>query len=69
MSISVTKDRKTGSTSVDEFDEASIRNAVQAAEQLAELTPANPERVPPLGPQKYRTADNWSIPRRPRAIP
>ena len=31
MSISVTKDRKTGSTSVDEFDEAAIRSAVQAA--------------------------------------
>ena len=59
MSISVTKDRKTGSTSVDEFDEASIRNAVQAAEQLSELTPANPEGVPPLGPQKYSTAENW----------
>jgi predicted Zn-dependent protease len=60
MSISVTKDRKTGSTSVDEFDETAIRNAVQAAEQLSELTPANPEGVPPLGPQKYGTADNWA---------
>ena len=59
MSISVTKDHKTGSTSVDEFDEKSIRDAVHAAEQLSDLTPANPESVPPLGPQKYSTADNW----------
>ena len=42
MSISVTKDKKTGSTSVDEFDEKAIREAVQGAEQLALLSPANP---------------------------
>jgi predicted Zn-dependent protease len=59
MSISVTKDHKTGSTSVDEFDEKSLRDAVHAAEQLSDLTPANPESVPPLGPQPYSTADNW----------
>src|SRR5678815_832030 len=28
-------------------------------DRLSELTPANPEGVPPLGPQKYSTADNW----------
>jgi predicted Zn-dependent protease len=60
MSISVTKDGKTGTTVVDEFDEKAIRDAVAAAEQLAMLTPANPEIVPPLGPQKYPTADNWA---------
>lgn len=59
MSISVSKAGKTGSTSVDEFDEKAIRDAVRAAEQLSDLTPANPESVPPLGPQKYSTADNW----------
>lgn len=60
MSISVIKEGKTGSTSVDEFDEKAIRDAVHAAEQLSVLTPANPESVPPLGPQKYSTADNWA---------
>src|SRR3954451_3573077 len=55
MSISVTKDHKTGSTSVDEFDEKSLRDAIRAAEQLSDLTPANPESVPPLGPQQYST--------------
>ena len=60
MSISVTKDKQTGSTSVDEFDEKAIREAVRAAEQLSNLSPANPEAVPPLGPQKYPTADNWA---------
>jgi predicted Zn-dependent protease len=59
LSISATKDQKTGSTSVDDFDDKAIREAVHAAEQLALISPANPEAVPPLGPQKYPTADNW----------
>jgi predicted Zn-dependent protease len=59
MAISVAKDGKSGSTSVDEFDEKAIRDAVHAAEQLALLSPANPESVPPLGPQKYSATDNW----------
>jgi len=59
LSISVTKDGKTGNTSVDDLDDKAIREAVRAAEQLALLSPANPESVPPLGPQKYSTVDNW----------
>src|SRR5258708_1939101 len=59
MSITVPKDKKAGSTSVDEFDEKAIRDAGHAAEQLALLSPANPEDVPPLGPQKYSAVDNW----------
>ena len=59
MSITVTKDKKSGSTSVDEFDEKAIREAVRAAEQLSDLSPVNPEDVPPLAPQKYSTVDNW----------
>src|ERR1035437_9375311 len=59
MSISVTKDKQTGSTSVNEFDDKAIRDAVRAAEQISSLSPTNPEAVPPLGPQKYSTADNW----------
>src|SRR5437763_1517836 len=59
MSITVTRDKKSGSTSVDEFDEKAIRDAVRAAEELSNLSPANPEDVPPLSPQKYSAVDNW----------
>jgi predicted Zn-dependent protease len=59
MSISVTKSKQTGSTSVNEFDDKAIREAVRSAEQLSNLSPVNPEAVPPLGPQKYASADNW----------
>src|SRR5205809_3304367 len=59
LGISVTKDKKSGNISVDDFDEKNIRDAVQRAEQIATISPANPEDVPPLGPQKYPSFDNF----------
>jgi predicted Zn-dependent protease len=59
MSISSVRDGKRGSTSVDEFDDRSLREAVQRTEQLALIAPANPESVPPLGPQKYPAIENY----------
>src|SRR6516165_4963321 len=53
MGISVSRDGKSGFTSVDDFDDKAIREAVERAEQIASIAPANPERVPPVGPQKY----------------
>ena len=60
MGISVTKDKKSGNTSVDDFDEKVIRDAVQRAEQIATISPANPEDVPPLPKQKYADVDNFT---------
>src|ERR1017187_2840389 len=60
MSISVTKDRQTGNTSVDELTDSAIREGVRRAEQLALLSPANPEDVSPLGPQEYSATDNFA---------
>ena len=59
MSISSVRDGKRGSTSVNEFDDRSLREAVQRTEQLALIAPANPESVPPLGPQKYPAIENY----------
>lgn len=60
MSISVTKDHQTGNTTVDELTDTAIREGVRRAEQLALLSPANPEGVAPLPAQKYSTADNFA---------
>ena len=57
MSITSIRDGKTGSTRVDEFDDDSLREAVKRTERLALISPANPERVPPLEPQKYPEID------------
>ena len=59
MSITSVRDGKRGSTVVDEFDDRSLREAVQRTEQLALIAPANPESVPPLAPQKYPAIENY----------
>jgi predicted Zn-dependent protease len=59
ISIQVTKDNKTGSTSLSEFDDKSLRDAMKRAEQLSDITPPNAEFMPGLGPQKYAAFDNF----------
>ena len=59
VSISVTKDNKTGSTYLSEFDDKSLRDAMRRAEQLSDITPPNAEFMPGLGPQKYAAFDNF----------
>ncbi len=44
---------KTGTSTVNEFDDASLARVVAQAEELARLAPDNPEREPILGPQVY----------------
>src|SRR5438067_40096 len=53
LSISVTRDNKTGSISLSEFDDKSLREAMKRAEQLSDVTPPNQEFIPGLGPQQY----------------
>jgi predicted Zn-dependent protease len=54
----VFRDRDT-QRSVDDFEEKAIRDAVQRAEQIAMIAPANPEDVPPVPKQKYPELDNF----------
>ncbi len=58
MTITSERDGKSGSTALSEFDDRSLREAVKLTEQLALLSPPNPERVEPLGPQKYPELEN-----------
>jgi predicted Zn-dependent protease len=60
MSISSIRDGRTGSTRVDEFDDDALREAVRRTERLASISPPNPERVPPLDPQKYPEIENYA---------
>ena len=45
--------KKTGIATINEFDDASLEKVVRRAEELARITPENPEYEPLLGPQKY----------------
>src|SRR5580693_1543243 len=60
ISISSIRDGQTGSTRVDEFDDDALREAVKRTERLALISPPNPERVPPLDPQKYPEIENYA---------
>ncbi|MBC7892019.1 MAG: TldD/PmbA family protein, partial [Sphingobacteriaceae bacterium] len=45
--------KKVGTTTIDEFDEASLEKVVRRSEELARLAPENPEYVGMVGPQTY----------------
>ena len=54
LSIVVTREGRSGSMAVNDFDDASLKNAVKQAEELAAIAPPNPERLPPVGPQEFK---------------
>jgi predicted Zn-dependent protease len=45
--------KKSGTATINEFDDASLQKAVRRSEELAKLAPENPEYVPFLEPQQY----------------
>jgi len=51
--ITSTFGNRSGSTSFNQFDDASLVKAVRRAEELARLAPEDPEYLPPPGPQRY----------------
>jgi len=55
MSLGVTSayGKRSGSATINEFDEASLQKVIKRAEELAKLAPENPEYMPILGPQNY----------------
>ncbi len=58
VSITVTRESRTGQFAANDLDDASLKTAVKKAEELASIAPPNSERLAPLGPQQYpRTFD------------
>ncbi|WP_405396342.1 TldD/PmbA family protein [Maribacter sp. Asnod2-G09] len=52
--------KKSGTATIDEFDDASLEKVVRRAEELAQLSPENPEFMEPLGPQVYDESVTYS---------
>ncbi|MBW8243583.1 TldD/PmbA family protein [Muricauda oceani] len=48
--------KKVGTATIDEFDDASLEKVVKRSEELAQLSPENPEFMSPLEPQEYDEA-------------
>ena len=45
--------KRSGTATINEFDDASLEKVVRRSEELARLAPENPEHMPNLGPAKY----------------
>lgn len=53
LAVQSTYGMKMGVATINEFDDASLEKVVRRAEELAQLSPDNPELMPNLKPQKY----------------
>ena len=53
LAIASSFGKKSGTVTTAEFDDASLQRAVRNAEEIAKLSPENPEAMPVLGPQTY----------------
>jgi predicted Zn-dependent protease len=53
LALSASFGKRSGTVTTAEFDDASLQRAVRNAEEIARLSPENPEAMPPLGPQTY----------------
>src|SRR5690606_3442850 len=56
LSITSVFGKKIGTSSINELDDASLKKAVARAEEIAQLSPENPEYMSMLGPQTYPAA-------------
>ena len=52
--------KRTGTATINEFDDASLERVVRRAEDLARLAPENPEFMPAIGKQTYRPTNTFS---------
>jgi predicted Zn-dependent protease len=62
LSLSVTSfiGKKSGSVSINKFNDEAIKGAVEKSEQAARVSPDNKEFMPPLESQTYLSANNFS---------
>lgn len=62
LGISSVYGKRLGTTTINEYDDASLEKAVRRAEDLARLAPENPELMPFLGPQDYDAPSKTYVP-------
>ncbi|MEX2231629.1 MAG: TldD/PmbA family protein [Cyclobacteriaceae bacterium] len=52
--------KKSGTATINEFDDASLEKVVRRSEELAKLAPENPEFMDALPPQTYLESKTWA---------
>ena len=53
LAVTASFGKRSGTVTTAEFDDASLQRAVRNAEEIARLSPENPESMPALAPQTY----------------
>lgn len=59
LSVTAVFGKRSGTATINEFDDASLEKTVRRAEEIAKLAPENPEYVPMLGPQTYTETNSY----------
>ena len=57
--VTVAFGKKTGTATTNAFDDEAIARVVKAAEDLAKLSPENPEFMPAIGKQEYKPTNTY----------
>ena len=60
LAVSVAFGKRQGTVTINEFDDKSLQRAVRMAEDLARLAPENPEFMPAVGKQGYKSSPTFS---------
>ncbi|GAB4019040.1 TldD/PmbA family protein [Spirosoma koreense] len=60
LAITAVFGKRSGTATINEFDDASLEKTVRRAEEIARLAPENPEYMPMLGPQTYLETSTYA---------
>ncbi len=60
LAVTSTFGKRSGTATINEFDDASLEKVVRRAEELAKLAPENPEYVPLMGPQTFKESVSYN---------
>lgn len=60
LSIASTFATRTGTVTINQFDDRTLAEAVRRSEDIARLAPEDPEHMPVLGPQSYAEVNGFS---------
>jgi predicted Zn-dependent protease len=67
LQVQVAYGKRVGIATINQFDDASLERVVRRAEELAKLAPENPEFMPAVDKQVYKTGPRSPPPRSRRA--
>ena len=60
LAVQVAFGKRTGTATINQFDDASLARVVRRAEELAKLAPENPEFMPAVEKQTFRPSDTFN---------